>query len=901
MLQAGTKLGPYEILSPLGAGGMGEVYKARDTRLDRVVAVKVLAPHLAGRADVRERFEREARSIANLQHSNICVLHDIGEQDAVLYLVMEYLDGETLAQRLARGPLPLEQVLRYGAELADALDKAHRQGFIHRDIKPGNIMITKAGSKILDFGLAKLKQEAATQSPLSQLATAPTPLTAEGMILGTLQYMAPEQVEGKTDRIDARTDIFAFGAVVYEMLTGKKAFDGKSSASVIAKILEHDPPPMSSWKPMTPPALDRAVKRCLAKEADERWQTAADLSRELMWIREAGSETALAGGATSRVPRADWRQAARWAAAGVVACILTGITIWNWKPAAVDRRVFRLQVPLLPERLAPHFARPVVAISPDGARLAYVASRGGANPQIYMREMDGAEGKPIQGTEGASAPFFSPDGQWLGFVSSDRLKKVSVSGGAPLTLSGAFSNFFGASWGSDDSIIFAAEDPAAAENVILWRLSASGGAAEPVTAVDRQEGERMHNWPEILPDGRTVIFTAVTVTTANWDDSPIVAQSLETGERKVLVQGGSYGRYVPTGHLVYMRSGTLMAVGFDPKRMEVRGTPVPVLEGVSQSINGVGQFSFSRQGELVYLPGGAPLRNLAWVDRNGVTQVLSVPPGPYGDARLSPDGLRVVTRLAGANCNVLIYDFTREAFTRLTFEGDSHAPLWTPDGKRVIFNSNKAGRRSLFWTPADGSGSEEQLTRSEYNQIPYSVSPDGKFVAFDEDHPTTRRDIWLLPLEGERKPRSFLQSPFNETFPAVSPDSRFLAYQSDESGRYEIYMRPLTDPGSAKLQISTDGGAQPMWNANGRELFYLSGDWMMAVDIATKPVFRATKPTPLFQLPYLASIVTLRYDVAADGRRFIMTLPGEQELSTTEVHVVMNWFEELRRRVPAAQ
>ena len=494
---SGKRLGPYEILSSIGAGGMGEVYRARDTRLDRIVAVKILPDHLSDRAELRERFEREARTIASLNHSHICTLYDIGHQDGIDFLVMEYLEGETLAERLKKGPLPLDQVLHYAIEIADALDKAHRKGVTHRDLKPGNIMLTKSGSKLLDFGLAKLRQEtAAPNNSLSKLPTADAAITAQGTILGTLQYMAPEQLEGK--EVDARTDIFTFGAVVYEMATGKKAFEGKSQASLIAKILETDPQPISALQPVTPPALDRVVRRCLAKDPENRWQTARDLELEMKSIQEGGSPAGLSMDRTTPARR-QWTKMLLWSAAVLAACAVVGLTVWHFRPVP-PRPVTRFTISLPAGQRLVGLDTPAIALSPDGTRFAYIAAQGSGLPQLYLRAMASSDARPIPGTEGATDPFFSPDGQWLGFFTGGKLKKVSVSGGAAVTLVDALS-LQGASWGSQGMIAFGSEQAA-----VLLQVSDAGGTPQALTHLE--EGETDHDWPEFLPGDKTVLFAA---------------------------------------------------------------------------------------------------------------------------------------------------------------------------------------------------------------------------------------------------------------------------------------------------------------------------------------------------------------------------------------------------------
>jgi Tol biopolymer transport system component/predicted Ser/Thr protein kinase len=902
-IAAGTRLGSYEVLAQIGAGGMGEVYRARDTRLNRIVAIKVLPTHLADRSELRERFEREAKTIASLNHPHICTLHDIGQQDGIDFLVMEYLEGETLAQRLLKGSLPLEQVLRYAIEIADALDKAHRKGVTHRDLKPGNIMLTKSGTKLLDFGLAKLKQEVAPANvPLSDLPTANDPLTAEGSIVGTMQYMAPEQLEGK--EVDARTDIFAFGVVVYEMATGKRAFEGKSQASLIAAILEKEPPAMSSLQPMTPPALDRVVKRCLAKDPDDRWQTARDLEVELKWIAEGSSQVALDPTAPTKGIRALGLRALIFGLGTLLlGAAITALAVWNLRPLP-PQPVSRLVVNLPPgQRLAGLDSGPAVAFSPDGTRLVYVA-RQDVTQQLYLRAVDSLEAKPIPGTEGSVNPFFSPDGQWLGFFAGGKLKKISVSGGAALTL-GDTAIPSGASWGSQGVIAFAPTNVS-----VLQQVPDAGGTPQSLTRL--QKGENSHRWPEFLPGSGAMLFAAGTggFTFAN---AQVAVQSVRTGERRNLIQGATQPRYAPSGHLVYAQGGSLMAVPFDPQRLTATGAAVPVVEGVLQStFGGDAQYSFSSTGSLVYIPGSvqSAQSKLVWVSRNGAEQPLAAPMRAYQYPRLSHDGQRVAVGIAEQGIQVWLYDLSRETLTRLTFEGNlNQYPTWTPDGKRIAFQSNKEGPGNLFWQLADGSGGLERLNTSEYLQAPHSWSPDGQLLALIEVNPTTGVDIWVLrmgdpsPGSGQvRKAQPFLRTPFNEGAARFSPDGRWLVYISDESGRAEIYVQSYPGPGG-KWQISTEGGTEPVWNPNGRELFYRNGDKMMAVDIATQPSFAAGRPRVLFEGQYQPTTTTPpNYDVSADGQRFLMLKPSEQmQVAPTQINVVLNWFEELKQKVPTGK
>ncbi|HXP81743.1 MAG TPA: protein kinase [Verrucomicrobiae bacterium] len=888
----GRRLGPYEILSAIGAGGMGEVYKARDTRLDRTVAIKVLPTHLADRAELRERFEREAKTIASLNHPHICTLYDTGHQDEIDFLVMEYIEGETLAQRLQKGALPIQQVLQYAIEIADALDKAHRKGITHRDLKPGNIMLTKSGTKLLDFGLAKLAQEAAPATSASQLPTMQNAITGEGTILGTLQYMAPEQVEAK--EVDARTDIFAFGAVVYEMATGKRAFQGKTSASVMAAILKDEPPAMSSLQPMTPPALDRVVKKCLLKEPDQRWQTATDLCGELKWIAEGGSQVL----STQKVPlegiKGSWRVLILSFGIFLLGAAISGIAIWNLKPLP-PRPVSRLTITLpAGQRLAGLNAGSVVALSPDGTHLAYVASQSGTQ-QLYLRAMDSLEVKLIPGTEGAMEPFFSSDGQWVGFFAGGKLKKVSVSGGSAVTL-GEAATPVGASWGSQGMIAFS---PTAIG--VLQQVPDAGGAPQPLTAIEK--GEIVHRWPEFLPGGKAVVFAAGT-NALNFTGAQVAVQSVGTRERRNLIQGGTNPRYASSGHLVYAQGGSLMAVPFDPQRLETTGAAVPVVEGVLQNTFGAAQYSVSATGSLVYVSGAIQLAQLrlVWVNRNGTEQPLAAPAHAYVGPRFSPDGRQVAVTITEQETQVWLYDLSRETLTRLTFEGTANnAPLWTPDGKRIAFNSNNEGAGNIFWQLADGSGGLESLTTNGSLKAAGSWSPDGQLLAYHEVNPTTQRDIWVLRIS-DHKAQPFLRTRFDEAEPRFSPDGRWLAYISDESGRYEIYVQPYPGPGG-KWQISTEGGTEPVWNPNGRELFYRSGDKMMAVDIATQHGFSAGTPRMVFEGQYeKAPFPISNYDVSPDGQRFLMLKPVDQaQAAPTQINVVLNWFEELKQKVPAGK
>jgi len=890
----GQQLGSYKILSLLGAGGMGEVYQGRDTKLGRDVAIKVLPAAFIHDAERLTRFQREARMLASLSNPNIATIHGIEQSDGVHYLVMELVPGQTMAERISSGALKIEEALKIAAQMAEALEAAHEKGVIHRDLKPANVKVTPAGRvKVLDFGLAK----AFAGDAGLDLSNAPT-LTAmgteEGRILGTPAYMSPEQARGRA--VDKRTDIWAFGCVLYELLTGKQAFRGETVSDTIAAVLERGP----DWQalPITTPAKIRElVRRCLHKDTQHRLRDIGDARIE---IEEALASPATAEpSAPSKGIRALGRRAlVASGSALLLVAVITGIAVWKLKPSSAPppQPVTRTVITLPPgQELAGLESGPAVAISPDGTHLAYVARQNG-NQQLYLRPMDSEEAKPIPGTEGAVNPFFSPDGQWVGFSAGGNLKKVPVSGGAALTLA-IVALPRGASWGSQGIIAFAPTTDGA-----LQQVSEAGGTPQLLTRLEKKDNSQ--RWPEFLPGGKAILFAA-SATTSSWVNAQVGVQSLGTGERLNLIQGGTNPRYAPSGHLVYAQGGGLTAVLFDPQRFAVKGPPVPVVERVLQStVSGVAQYNFSSTGSLVYIPGGveSAQSRLVWVGRNGTAQPLAAPVRAYRGLRLSPDGSRVAVSIQEQESQTWLYDFSRETLTRLTFEGSAnYNPVWTPDGKRIAFNSNKEGPVNLFWQLADGSGGLERLTTGEYNQAPMSWSPDGQVLAFIEVNPTTGRDIWMLRM-GDRKAQPFLRTPATESAPRFSPNGRWLAYVSNESGRFEIYVQPYPGPGE-KWQISTEGGTEPVWNPNGRELFFRNGDKMMAADVTTQPSFSAGKPRMLFEEQFEPAPATFpNYDVSPDGQRFLMLKLVEQaEAAPTQINVVLNWFEELKQKVPTGK
>jgi len=890
----------YHILEKLGGGGMGVVYKAEDAKLGRMVALKFLPEEFAKDRQALERFKREARAASALNHPNICTIYDIEESDGQPFLAMEFLEGQTLKYRLSGKPFPVDSLLDVGVQIADALDAAHAKGIVHRDIKPANMFVTDRGhAKILDFGLAKVDQRVKIgETGASQLPTAAGPseadLTSPGTALGTTAYMSPEQALGQD--VDGRTDLFSFGVVLYEMATGRLPFQGNTSAGIFDAILHKVPVSPVRLSPETPAELERIITKCLEKDRKLRYQGAADLRTDLARLkrdtdsgRVAATEpsASVRGGSTVRRRALLWGGASLLLLAGVI-----GMAVWSLgrSPVAVSAPVSRIAISLPPGQLVAGLTGgPSLAISPDGTRLAYVASRQSSGQQIYLRPLEGLEARSVPGTEGGSAPFFSPDGQWLGFLADGKLKKVSVNGGTVANLGDA-ADPRGASWGSQGMIIFA---PTRASP--LLQVSDAAGGPQPLTRF--RERENSHRWPEFLPGGKMVLFGALR-SGANWENATVAVQSVETGERRDLIQGGSHPRYAPSGHLVYVRGQTLMAAPFDIQRLAVTGEGVPVVEGVLQPslLNGAAQYSFSNTGSLIYLPasGQGFQRRLVWVSRNGTEQSLTAPVRGYRNPRLSPDGRRIAVQVDERDSQVWLYDLARETLSRLTFEGSNGNPIWTPDGQRIAFSSGTG----LFWQLADGSGRPERLCCDAGGGAPLSSwSPDGHLIAGGGAGGAIG-DLSVL-RRGDRKVQVLLQTPFGEGAAMFSPDGRWLAYSSNESGRSEIYLQSYPGPGG-KWQISTEGGTEPLWNRNGRELFYRTGNRMMTVDITTQPSFSAGKPRLLFEGQHEPSLISnANYDVSLDGQHFLMLKASEtEEAAPTQINVVLNWFEELKRRVP---
>lgn len=883
-LTPGTRLGPYEILGPLGSGGMGEVFKARDTRLERSVAIKVLPAEFAQNAQLRQRLEREAKSISQLTHPNICTLYDIGRQDGVEFLVMEYLEGETLADRLQKGPLPLELVIRYGIQIAEALERAHKAGIVHRDLKPGNVMLTRSGAKLLDFGLAK-ESDQPVLSALTSLRTERKSLTEEGAIVGTFQYMAPEQIEGGA--IDARTDIFALGALLYEMTTGRKAFEGKSKASLIASILTAEPPPISAVQPLTPAALDRLVRSCLAKDPDARMQSAHDVALELRWIEESQTTTPRPH---SKRDRLGWVVAAVLA----IAALATGGMLWRNGIAQQNRRLVRTVI-LPPDKTSFDFltAGAPPAISPDGTKIVFGAVEAGKTRSLWVRPLDSFVAQQLAGTEGASFPFWSPDGRYIAFFADNVLKKVEVSGGAAVVLCNVVDGR-GGSWSPDgQTIIFAGR------YTPILRVPAAGGRPVEVTTFDGGEGT--HRWPEFLPDSRHFLY--VGAATGNENRANMInVGSIDGKTRKPLVTATDEAHYVD-GFLLFVRDRILTAQAFDLKALAVKGEAFPLNEQQVETTPLFGRsiVSVSAGGTLVYQTGaGTQTTQLTWFDRGGKVLGVIGEPGPYLGAVMAPDEKQVLTFFTLPNeSNIWAFDLVRGVRSRITFNSatDGH-PIWSPDGQKMIYTSLKGGHfRFLLRNLA--TGSEEVLRESDAPGVPAvtSWSADGQRILYTEGGRTTRGDIWWMSL-ADRKPHLYIGTPFLENGGRLSPDGKWVAYFSNETGTNEVYVAPFP-PTGARWQVSSGGGIVPRWRSDGRELFYVvsgSPPAMMAVPIAmgaTPEVGRAVK---LFGMRAGPASVTM-YDVTRDGRRFVVNcLVGDQP-PPAPLYVVQHFDRELRAAV----
>ena len=908
-LAAGTRLGPYEVLAPLGAGGMGEVYRARDTRLDRVVAIKTLPESFAQDPDRVARFEREAKTLAALNHPNIAIIYGVegtpsnGSAPGVVpALVMELVEGPTLAERLADGSIALADALPIARQITDALEAAHQQGIVHRDLKPGNIKLRPDGTvKVLDFGLAKALSADAGGGSVAPLSfsptiTSPALMTGMGMILGTAAYMSPEQARGKP--VDKRADIWAFGCVLYEMLTGRPAFDGAEVTDVLARVIEREPD-ASALPAKTPVPIRRLLRRCLEKDRKRRLADIADARLEIDdAVNPPQAEAPIEHRPAARVsPR-------RYA---IAVAVLIGVALaaayaaWRLKPVPA-RAIARFEIPLA----AGDVLTGGLALSPDGTHLAY-----GVNDRLYLRSFDRLDAVQIASGENVPlgsprTPFFSPDSKWLGYWESGQLKKVSVTGGAPVSLGTVRPPPTGVTWPNADTILFGREVQG------IWRLSANGGTPERVISLEA--GQRAHR-PQLLPDGSTVLFTLAT--TASWDEAQIVAQPLGGGERRTLVPGGTDGRYLPTGHLIYALRDSVLAVPFDPTSLSIAGGPVPVIEGVFRpagSRSSAASITTSLGATLAYVTGGAmgPLRTLVWVDRRGREQPIPAPAQAYVHPRISPDGTRVAVEYAADNQNidVWVWNFADAQWTRVTTDpAPDTEPAWSPDGQRLFFTSRRTGTINLFRQAATGAGTAEHVVElNRQSRALPTLSPDGQSVVLREAD-GGNSFIAIAPISSPpvvAKP--LLTTEFEEYNAVISPNGRWLAYQSNSSGPFEVYVRPFPDVTSDVRTVSTAGGAEPVWSHDGSELFYRSPNGaMMRVSIAPGPTWSASAPTQLFEagLYAHAANANLRvglsrsYDVSPDGQRFLMlkNLPGETPIAPRIV-VVQNWFDELNAKAP---
>jgi len=890
MLSSGSRLGPYEIIAPLGAGGMGEVYKARDTRLNRIVAIKVLPEALAGDPQFRQRFDQEARAVAALNHPYICTLHDVGRQGSTDFLVMELLEGETLSDRLKKGAVPLDEALQYAMQIADALARAHRAGIVHRDLKPGNIFLTRSAgtsgapvAKLLDFGLAKAGGVVAPGAGLSILPTTPAGLTVQGTILGTLQYMAPEQLEGKD--ADARTDIFAFGAVLHEMLTGTKAFEGNSHASLISSIMTAQPPAVSSIRKLTPPPLDELVARCLVKDPDDRWQSARDLKMQLAWIAGPG------GHAVSPVaaPGHGSRERLAWISTALLLVTLSAVVaVWLARPApAAPADVSQFAV-LPPDKSTfAQFGQGInFAISPDGRALVFSASARDGIPRLWLRPMASLATRPLESTEEGQSPFWSPDSRSIGFFAGGKLKTIDVDGGAAQPIADA-SFTLGGSWGRDGVIVFSDLGHP------LLRVSASGGPAAPALNQDESLQGTAPGAPSFLPDGRHFLFTAfrgpgIGTTHLASLDSKVVTTV-------VSVAGAIYSR---AGYLLFIRPPKLMAQAFDISSLSTKGEAIAVLD-VGGS--GFSPFAASDTGMLAYARGNLGQTQVVWVDRAGKQLGVAAPPGAYDNVVLSPDDTRIAfDRNGQANNDVWLMDLQRQIVTRFTFlPPNNNVPVWSPDGRTVAFASsrsqlsgtklNELQNLDIYQRPSNASAPDELLLRLSAPPImfPSDWSADGRYLTYYRADPKTLLDQWVLPLFGDRKPVALLHSDFNESQGQFSPDGKWLAYVSDESGSAEVYVQSFPTL-TEKRQVSIRGGSQPRWNRNGKELFYLASDRkLMAVTFKPGAIFDFDTPHALFDTVLAFGALRQTYSVSRDGQRFLLNTPVD--VGTASIDVVLNW------------
>ena len=883
-LSAGTILGPYEILAPLGAGGMGEVYRANDTRLGRTVAIKILPANIAADPAAKQRFEREAKTISSLNHPNICVLHDIGHQDGLDYIVMECVEGETLAKRLEKGALPLDQALKFVAQIADALDRAHRSGIVHRDLKPGNIMLTASGAKLLDFGLAKQTPALATLATMT--SASPSPITQQGTIVGTFQYMSPEQVEGLD--LDGRSDIFSLGAVLYEMLTGQRAFAGKTQLSVASAILESEPPPLTSLKPLLPANLDRVVRRSLMKGREDRWQTARDFCTELKWIGESGSHAAAANSPSASKGTPLWRASLPWILCGLLAAALLAAILLHGERNRSQPNYFYAQLP---------FTVQSMAVAPDGRTVAVIGRQESERAKsLWLYEIGARRGKNLPDTDGADFPFWAPDGKSLGFFAEGKLKKLDIAGGPVQTICDAPSGR-GGTWNKDGVIIFTPSGQLADG---LYRVSANGGAPTRISMPDATRGEDSHRWPEFLPDQRHYLYLAANVSGKTEPDA-IYAGALDSSEKKFITRATGNAAYVAPGFLLYFRDKTLFAQRFNAAKLELTGEALPTLTDIAFLPRIVHvAFAASNDGLLLAQSGsGVSLSKLVWYDRKGNETGVASKPDIYSNVALAPDSKTVAvdkTDEESTNADIWTYDFQRDAMRRLTFDpAIDSMPVWSPDGARILFTSSRDQIFALYVKNADGSQEEKLLDVDAHNKAdryPYDWSHDGKNILY-----TRATEMWVASL-ADMKSRPFLKGPGTLRNGQFSPDGKWAAYASNESGKFEIYVTSFPEA-RGKWQVSSAGGTQPRWRGDGKEIFYLAPDGkMMAAPVSAGTNFDAGTPAALFQAharEFFATSEQVSYDVTKDGQRFLINTQVKNA-DTHPMSAILNWDAQFTKR-----
>ncbi len=883
-LNAGARLGGYEVIGALGAGGMGEVYRARDTKLGREVALKILPAGFASDPDRIARFHREAHVLASLNHPHIAAIHGLEQQDGVQLLVLELVDGETLAQRLKRGALPLDEAIGIARQIADALAAAHDKGIIHRDLKPANIALSSQDQvKVLDFGLARA-MDAADRSDTSNSPTLTFHATQAGLILGTAAYMSPEQAKGRA--ADKRADIFSFGCVLYEMLAGRRAFEGEDVSDTLAAVLRGDPV-WTALPATTPPAIRSLIQQCLAKDRKERIGDIAVAQYVLRNPLTVPTTAPAAAAASSRL---------RWFAAAIVAtALIAGGAGWlSHRPAAVaPGPLVRFTIPLGADQVISEVVRRrhLVAVSPDGTRLAYIA-----NDQIYSRSIDGLETAPIRGSREQPVEVqFSPDGQWLAYVAGTRLKKIPVTGGASVTIADVPAPF-GMSW-TGDRILFGA----GARGIL--EIPADGGTPKVVIAGGP---DSILYGPQLLPDGKHLLFTVLSGGSIDLSSSgDIAVQAIGASDRKILVRGGTDGRYSATGHLLFARDGVLFAQAMDVDRLELKGGPVGMVDGVNMSFgqSGAAHVAVSAVGTMVYLP-AAPgtLTALAWRNRQGSETSIATPPHSFDMPRVSPDGKRIAVHALDQDNDIWIWDTVAETLTRLTFDrGVDSFPAWSPDGKYIVFASTRSGETNLYRQASDGTGQAEPLLKKRLESngalVTNCVTPDGKFLVFSVGVPS---NVMILPMDGSGEPRPLLNNPqYAERSAQISPDGRWMAYQSDESGSFQVYVRPFPKVDEGRWQISSQGGTVPIWSPNGRELVYTDeANHVMSVPVQAGTTFSFGKASVFFDFSDRPASVYRNYDFAPDGVRLAIVKDPQRVRGSSQFVVTLNWFDELRRRVP---